>query len=91
MLERILGQKNRKRIRYSVLYFPICPVAGKACKREKINQREIGTTIRQIWLAVVTTFSKKRRGPSTMHNESVATSRRYCAGNDDKAFFVKGC
>ena len=64
----------------------------EACKRENIIQRrEIGTTIRQIWLVVVTTFSKKTRRPSTMPNELVATARRYCAGKDDTSFFAKGC
>ena len=92
MSERILGQKIRKQIQYSVLYSPICPAAEEACKRENIiRRREIETTIRQIWLAVVTTFSKKTRRPSTMPNELVATARRYFAGNDDKAFFAKGC
>ena len=61
MSARILGQKNRKRIRYSVLYSPVYPAAGEACTRENIiRRREIGTTIRHIWLVVVTTFSKKQ-------------------------------
>ena len=92
MSERILGQKNRKRIRYDVLYSPISPAAGEVCKRENIiRRREIGTTIRQIWLLAVTTFSKKTRRPPTMPNELVATARRYCAGNENEAFFAKGC
>ena len=73
-----------------VLYSSIWPATGEACKRENIKcGREIGTTIRQIWLTVVETGSWTTRRPSTMPSSLLETALWYCAGKDDKTFLLK--